>query len=252
LRNPWSAEYTLSFLALLVLVAYLGSLLYALRVRNPKRFLPMAMGATFTVIFLVTPFGNDATGRYLLPLSLPIALLAAEFMRALKRHSMLLAAGVLACVLAFNVSTTLSAARTAPAGMTAQLDRRFQFGNEHDVDLLSFLEQEDERLGYGNFWVAYKITFLSDEKIIIAPRLSYKADLSKEGIQDRYPAYSRQVDESPNPPFYVTSNQPNLDDRLRCALDSRQIEYREKVIGAYRVFYGLSAKVTPEELGLHD
>ena len=252
LRNPWSAEVTLSFLAVLVLVVYLGSLLYALRVRNSKRFLPMAMGATFVVIFLITPFGNDATGRYLLPLCLPVALLAAELIRALKRHSMLLAAGVLACVLTFNISTTLGAAMSAPAGMTAQLDARFQFGNEHDANLLSFLEQEDERLGYGNFWVAYKITFLSDEKIVIAPRLSYKADLSKEGIQDRYPAYSRQVDASPDPPFYITSNQPDLDDRLRNALDAKQIEYHEEVIGAYRVFYGLSAKVTPEELGLHD
>jgi 4-amino-4-deoxy-L-arabinose transferase-like glycosyltransferase len=223
---------------------------YALRARNPKRFLPVAMGGVFLVIFLGTSFGNDGTGRYLLPLYLLVALLAAELIRVMKARSRWLAAAALGCALAFNLGATIAASFTEPAGMTAQLDGRLQFGNQHDTDLITFLKQEGGSYGYSNYWVAYKITFLSDEEVVIAPRLSYKADLSNAWGQDRYPAYSLRVDRSPEPPFYVTSNQPELDERLRHALDIRQIDYREKMIGAYHVFYDLSVSVTPEELDL--
>ena len=252
LRNPWSAEYRLSLLAIPVLALYLGSLAYALRVRSRNRFLPVAMAGTFVLVFLLTPFGNDGTGRYLLPLYLPAALLVAELIRALKVPSPWLAAAGLACLLAFNLAANVEAALSEPAGMTAQLDARLQFGNRYDSELIDFLTRNGETYGYSHYWVAYKITFLSDETIMIAPRLSYKVDLSYDTGQDRYPIYSMRVDDSEKPPFYVISNQPELEERLRQALDARQIGYREQVIGGYRVFYDLSGRAAPEELGLHE
>jgi hypothetical protein len=251
LRNPWSADYTLSILILPVLALYLGSIVYAIRVRNPSRFLPMTMGGSLVLVLLATPFGNDATGRYLLPLYLPVVLLAAELIRALGQHSRWLAAAAMAWVLAFNIGATLTGALTPPAGMTAQLDARFQFGNKHDTELITFLQEQGERCGYANFWVAYKITFLSDESIIVAARLPFKEDLVYSEVGDqRYPAYSRRVDESTAPPFFITSNQPNLDERLREVLAARQIQYSQQVIGSYHLYYGLSETVTPEQLGL--
>ncbi len=251
LRNPWSVEFTLSILAVPVLVLYLGSIVYTLRARNRGRFLPLAMGVTFVIVFLATPFGNDGTGRYLLPLYLLVALMAAGLIRALQKQSRFLAAVALAYLLVFAVGATLRARTSTPAGMTAQLDARLQFGNQYDGELISFLQEKGELHGYSHFWVAYKITFLSGEQIIIAPRLSYRADLRLDQNQDRYPAYSLWVDQSSVPPFYLTTNQTELDRRLRSALGAGQIGYSEEVIGPYHLFYGLSAGVTPEELGLH-
>jgi 4-amino-4-deoxy-L-arabinose transferase-like glycosyltransferase len=251
LRYPWSTQFLLTPLAVSVLAIYMGSVVYAVRVPNRARFLPVAMGATFLIIFLATPFGNDGTGRYLVSLYLLVALLAAELLCAVKRHSRWLAAAALACLLTFNLWGTLRAAAIEPAGLAAQLDSRLQYGNRHDDELIAFLQGRGERHGYGNYWLAFKLNFLSDEEIIIAPRLSYKADLSYNPADDRYPTYSRLVDSSPSPPFYITGNQPALDERLRRALDARQIDYSEQMIGDYRVFHGLSVSVTPEELELH-
>jgi hypothetical protein len=250
LRLPASAAYILSIPSILVLLLYLGSILYALRVRNRARFLPLAMGGTLVAVFLFTPFGNDATGRYLLPLYLPVALLAAELIRAIKNQSRWLASAALACVLAYNVGITVGTAMTTPTGLTSQLSHWPWTGNQDDRDLIAFLEENDEQVAYSQFWVAYKITFMSDERIIIAARLSLRSDVS-ERVQDRYPAYSTHVDESSAPPAYITCSQPELDELVREAFDAHQIDYKEKVIGVYRVFYNLSDKVTPEELGLN-
>jgi hypothetical protein len=209
------------------------------------------MAGTFVLLFLLTPFGNDGSGRYLLPLYFFMAILVAELIRALKASTPWLATVSLLLMLTFNLATNLDAALSEPAGMTAQLDARLQFSNTSDADLIDFLLQNGEHHGYSNYWVAYKITFLSDEKIIIAPRLPYKADLSYSPGQDRYPAYSLYVDGSQDPPFYLTSNQPDLDHRLRRAFDEHQIQYREETVGPYRVFHSLSARVTPERLGVH-
>jgi hypothetical protein len=251
LRYPWTAELIVSPLVVPVLALYLGSIVYALRAKNRHRFLPLAMGATFLVVFLGTPFGNDATGRYLLPLYLLVALLAAEMLSALRARSRWLAAAGLACLVAFNTGGTLWAALTEPAGLTAQLDARLQFGNEHDAELIAFLQESGEQYGYGNYWLAFKINFLSGEEIVVAPRLPYKANLTYNPADDRYPAYSRLVDGAPGPPFYLTCNQPELDTRLRQALDAGEIDYQEQVIGAYHVFYSLSVAASPEELGIH-
>jgi 4-amino-4-deoxy-L-arabinose transferase-like glycosyltransferase len=251
LRYPWSARLILSPLAVPVLAFYIGSAVYALLVRNRSRFLPLAMGATFMILFLGTPLGNDATGRYLLPLYLLVVFLAAELIHALKVRNRWLAIAALGCVLAVNLWGTLRGTATGPAGMTAQLDARLQFGNKHDWALIDFLEEKREYRGYSNYWVAFKLNFLSDEEIILAPQLPYKTDLSYVPVDDRYPAYSLQVDQSLEPPFYVTSNQPDLDEKLRKALKARQIGYQESVIGTYRVYCDLSNSVSPEDLGLH-
>lgn len=251
LRYPWSAELLRTPLAVPVLALYIGSIVYALRVPNRARFLPVAMGISFLIIFLATPFGNDGTGRYLVPLYLLLALLTAELLRVVSKHSRWLAVAALACLLCFNLWGTLRAAATERTGITAQLDSRLQYGNRYDADLLAFLEEQGEHYGYGNYWLAFKLNFLSNEGIIIAPRLSYKANLSYNPADDRYPTYSYLVGSSPSPPFYITGNQPALEERLRRALDARQIEYSEQAIGDYRVFYGLSVSVTPEHLELH-
>jgi len=251
LRYPWSSDVFLSLVAAPAIVLYLGSVVHALYNRDEGRILVLAVMGTFLLVFLGTSFGNDSTGRYLLPLYPCFALLGARSIGQLRQHKRWLAAAALVSVLAFSLGRTVAGAATEPAGMTAQLDGRLQFGNGYDAALISFLRERDERVGYSNYWVAFKIDFLANEEIVIAPRLPYKADLSYSSTDDRYPAYSRKVDQSAMPPFYITSNQPRLDERLRGALDVQHIGYQEQVIGPYLVFYDLSVHVSPEGLELY-
>jgi hypothetical protein len=49
---------------------------------------------------------------------------------------------------------------------------------------------------------------------------------------------------------YITTNHPELDLYLRDAFADLEVEYSEVRIGDYQVFYALSRRVSPEEIGL--
>jgi hypothetical protein len=75
------------------------------------------------------------------------------------------------------------------------------------VQVLDYLRERGIRGGYSWYWVAYKATFLSDERIVIAPLWDW----------DRYPAYTRLVDALPSEAYIFeyleTSTGLRLDDR---------------------------------------
>jgi hypothetical protein len=165
----------------------------------------------------------------------------------LGRRSRALFTLALFSVLAFNLVGHIQGAR-GTAKITTQFNPRFQFDNAYDAELISFLLDKGQPFGYSNYWVSYKIAFLSDERVILAPRLPYKEHLIYSEGDDRYPAYTAKVREADRV-VYVTSNQPALDALLRERLASLGIAFQEEEIGPYRVFYNLSRRVSPEELG---
>jgi hypothetical protein len=61
-------------------------------------------------------------------------------------------------------------------------DRRPTLENYHAA--VRYLDQQNVAGGYADYWVAYVITFLSQEKITLAPYMS----------QDRYPQYTKKVE----------------------------------------------------------
>ncbi len=52
--------------------------------------------------------------------------------------------------------------------------------------------------------------------------------------------------------FYITVNHPKLDALIRERLTALGVTFKEQTIGNYHIFYGLSRKVEPEELGIYD
>jgi hypothetical protein len=52
--------------------------------------------------------------------------------------------------------------------------------------------------------------------------------------------------------FYITVNNPKLDALIRERLTELGVAFKEHMIGNYHIFYGLSRKVEPEELGIYD
>lgn len=252
-RFPWSAEYVLLPLAVPALALYLAVLAYAVRSwrqapRDSGRSLLLGMGGAFVVLFVFSRFGTDATGRYFLPMSIPLALLTAALMRNIHSRHRGLGSLALVYLLGFNLlANGLAISRTTP-GLTTQFDPSNRFDNRSDIDLITFLHEIGTGRGYSNYFVAFRIAFLSQETVILSSQLSYKPDLSYNPADDRYPPYTAEVNEAEKV-VYVTSLHPSLDALLAERLLMANVGFAEQQIGPYHVFYNLSRKVSPGELG---
>jgi 4-amino-4-deoxy-L-arabinose transferase-like glycosyltransferase len=269
LRFPWSVKGPPLWLAVPVVALYLGAVLHSLRLilprlsttslptplppttpasRSPHRIL-WGTCVTLFLGFVLTPFGGDPSGRYFLPLYVPLAIFTADALAALRARTRSWVSALLGVVLAFNLIGTVQAASTNPPGITTQFEAITQVDHRYDDELIDFLRAHNGTRGYTNYWVAYPIAFLSEEKIILVPRLPYKADLQYTARDDRYAPYETQVEASPTV-VYVTTNHSSLDEVLREQLTAVGVDFSEVQIGDYHVLYDLSRRVTPEELAL--
>ena len=158
---------------------------------------------------------------------------------------------LLALLVGYNVVGTLAAAAKNPPGITTQFDPVTWIDHAHDQELIDFLLANGETRGYTNYWVQTPIAFLSGERIISAARLPYHLALDYTPRDDRYPPFTQAVREAPQA-FYVTVNHPELNALIRERLSGLDVAFKEQTIGNYHVFYALSRKVEPEELGIYD
>jgi len=254
LRFPWSVKGPPLWLAVPTLSLYLGAMAYGLRRRakaavHSGHLLLWGVCGTLFLGFILTPFGGDPSGRYFLPLYLPLFIFTAEALDALRERAGRWAWGLLGAVLIFNLVGTFQAASANPPGITTQFEPITRVDHRHDAELIDFLRSRGSTCGYANYWVTYPIAFLSDEEIILTPRLPYKADLRYTSRDDRYAPYGELVEASPTA-VYVTTNHPLLDGLLREQLGDLGVSYVEAQIGDYHVFYDLSRKVSPGDLDL--
>ena len=262
LRFPWSVEGPPLWLAVPVLALYLGALLYGLRHSSTHpssthsssttpsvRLLLWSVCVALFLGFILTPFGGDPSGRYFLPLYLPLFVFTADALVALREHVGRWAWVLPGAVLAFNLVGTTQAALANPPGITTQFEAITQVDHRYDAELIEFLRAHEGTRGYANYWVTYPIAFLSGEEIILVPHLPYKADMRYTSRDDRYAPYGEQVEASPVV-VYVTTNHPVLDELLQERFTALGVNFREVQLGSYHVFYDLSRKVTPDELAL--
>jgi 4-amino-4-deoxy-L-arabinose transferase-like glycosyltransferase len=268
LRPPWGANFLALPLAPFELAILTALTLFILRrsfvVRDaarPKRFVLVGQVVTLVAVFVLTPFGADPSGRYFLPL-LPVqALFLAEMLypgREWEHHPALPAAGgawlargrALALgVVLFNWWGTVQCAAAFPPGITTQFAPNTQVDQRALPELMAFLRAQGETRGYTNYWVEFPLAFLSNDELLFAARLPYHLDFQYTPRYDRYLTYSQAVAASPRV-AYLTSLHTPLDERLRTGFASLGVTFQEKQIGDFHVFYALSRKVTPQELGL--
>jgi 4-amino-4-deoxy-L-arabinose transferase-like glycosyltransferase len=244
LRYPWSAEIVLPVVGIAAFVFYLGALGYA--VKHGARVL-WGMIVTLLATFLLTPFGGDPSGRYFLPLYVPLAIFTAMLLQRFRKQNVIVASLLLALLVGYNVVSTLAAAAQNPPGITTQFDPVTWIDHTRDQELIDFLLANGETRGYTTYWVQTPIAFLSGERIITAARLPYHLDLGYTPRDDRYPPFTQAVREAPRA-FYITHNNPPLDERIQSGLTKLSVTFKEHDIGNYHVFYDLSRKVEPEEL----
>jgi 4-amino-4-deoxy-L-arabinose transferase-like glycosyltransferase len=199
-------------------------------------------------LLLLSRFGSDPTGRYLLPLYTPLCIFGAAGLDALGGRWRWASWAGMAVFVVMHLSGTVYAAAGAQ-GLTAQFDPRLHYGNVYDQELIAFLEEHGGARGYTNYWIAFKLAFLSDERVILDAALPYKASLQVVDPIGRYPGYDNEVARAASV-VYVTGNQPELDAVLRERFRESDVAYREHEMGPYRVFYDLSVSVTPAALGM--
>ena len=253
-RPPWEVRWL--GLPLLPFVLIFWILVSFLSIRRLKRepslrvggFLLVGVIGTLAAGFLFSSFGVDPSGRYFVPLAIPLALAAADAVQQVSPRLRWQAA-LLGLVLIFQAWGTLESAVRTPPGITTQFDVSTQVDQRYQPELIRFLEVQGETRGYSNYWVAYPTTFLSGESIILVPRLPYHADLRYTPRDDRYPPYDQAVLDSARV-AYITALNPTLDQKLVLGLDRNGIAWQEQQIGDYRVYYHLSKAIHPDELGL--
>lgn len=199
--------------------------------------------------FVLSPFGADPSGRYFVPLAVPLVLLAAWSMTKMRQKFGRQVYGLLGLVLVFNLWGTIQCAQRFPPGFTTQFYQPTQIDHRYDQELIRFLQEKGEFLGYSNYWVGYPLAFLSQEKLIYAPALPYHLDFRYTQRDDRYQPYREKVDASEKV-AYITTHHPPLNEKLRQEMTERGITWQEIVIGDYCVFYQLSDRIHPEEIGL--
>jgi hypothetical protein len=150
-------------------------------------------------------------------------------------------------ILAFTLWGNVQSMLRNPPGLTTQFDLISHLPHDKDEDLVAFLDSIGADRGYSNYWVALRLAFLTDERIILSSRLPYKADMSYTYLDERYPPYAEAV-AGAQQVIYVTSNHPNLDQILRALFEAHGITYREQHLEPYTIFFDLSRPVAPEEL----
>jgi hypothetical protein len=256
LRPPWSADLAPLPVQIALIFSYtlaLAVLHSAARggrpaIARPWMYIFPGMGAVFALLFIASPFGIDSTGRYLLPVYLPLAVTVAAAIARAWRWKPAAGAVMLALLLGANIFETVRAA-SLPSGLTVQFDPISDFNNQHDPQLIEFLADRGEHFGYANYWVSFRLAYLSGERLVYSAELPYKADLSYTPVDNRYPAY-REAARRADKVAYITTQHPELDELLRRALRSHEVGFRETAIGPYRVFYDLSSPISPGDLNL--
>jgi hypothetical protein len=265
-REPWSTDVIFwPVLAAALLIFYLAAILFAFR-RLSGRLIGrrdvmaapafdvlgfallgvQALG--WVLLYFGTRFSLDATGRYILPLYPALFIAAGLLLERVAAWRRPAAVGLLAALVAFNLAAHVKAVQIVPPGITAQMNPALQFGNASDQALIDFVAAHGGR-GYSHHWISYKIAFLSNDQVILAAHLPFRSDLYWNPLDDRYPPYAAAVAASSRL-VYVTHREPNLEAYLQRAFAERQVTYSIQDIGPYRVYYDLSAAISPQAIGL--
>lgn len=102
--------------------------------------------------------------------------------------------------------------------------------------LMTYLDQQGIRGGYGSYWLTYRTTFASNERIVIAPY--------PYGMEwDRYPKYTQYTRSLQEPVYLFFQHEEEELTSVKQLLIRRGIPYVEKSIGQFVILH--SAGATP-------
>jgi hypothetical protein len=143
------------------------------------------LGRTFHVFLITTPivfivsgaYIDEQSYRYLMPLQAALPVVYAVGIDGALRSNRIAGIALLTSLLALFVVQQASWYRHLEPDRDAQA-------------IVSCLERSGVRAAYADYWLSYKLTFLTDERVIVAPT---------NGV-DRYPPYTAIVRAQPSAP----------------------------------------------------
>jgi hypothetical protein len=273
LKFPWEGSYFLLPAGVVVLVIHGVAIVRLLRGPNPlkpdARGLILGMIGLFCIAFVASTFGADPTGRYFVVLALPFGTVLGTLVASLSSHLLpfshqvrigavwrvkrflpLPAGGegaggwgwlLLVLVLAYHAAGQAAAA-SSPTGITTQFDLVSHLPNTHDTELIAFLDEQRIYHGYTNYWVAFRLAFLSGERMQFSAALPYKRDLSYNAADNRYRPYVEATERAERI-AYITTSLPELDARLEATWAAQGVTYEETRIGLFHVYYDFAPSV---------
>jgi 4-amino-4-deoxy-L-arabinose transferase-like glycosyltransferase len=253
-RPPWEVFWLVVPFIPVILIFWLTVLLFlilqlkkGLREDNGAWLLAGPM-IVLALGFILTSFGVDPSGRYFIPLAIPLALFASQmiqhFFQRIRWQFL-----VIGIVILYNGWGTFLCAKQNPPGLTTQFDIQTIIDHKYDPELIQFLLSQGETLGYSNYWVTYPLAFQSKESLVFIPRLPYHLDLIYSARDDRYLSYDQTVNSSKKV-AYITTRNPQLDIVLKQQFQEHGVRWLERSIGDYHIFYNLSKVITPSEMNL--
>ncbi len=255
IRPPWDTFVIGKYLFPVILLFWILVIAFLLSIRKrnsatENRVFLSLLGIPLLVFagFVFTSFGTDPSGRYFLPIYLPLAIWAGFAMSKFNRPMILYILGFF--VIYYHVFGVISLAKKAPF-LTTQFYEPAQVNQLQMKELISFLEKNDEKYGFSNYWVSYPLAFLTDEKIISLPLLPYHSDMTYTFRDNRILSYNEEL-KFQNKYFFITTNNSELDKFLVDRFSANEINYQYEVIGDFHIFYQLDQPVNPEKLGLYE
>jgi 4-amino-4-deoxy-L-arabinose transferase-like glycosyltransferase len=253
-RPPWEVRWLVLPLIPLVTAVWILILIGFQKLMKVVQGLSMKGVLLWAIIlillagFILTSFGNDPSGRYFLPLSVPLSIIAGGYLSLAARLGRW-RWGVLSLLILYNLGGTVQCWQNYPPGFTTQFDASTIYDHRYQGELIHFLEENSIERGYTTYWVAYPLAFLSEERLIFVPRLPYHSNFNYTERDDRYMDYGKLVSGTQEI-AYITAREPWLDNYIRERFEKLDLKWQESTVGDFTIFYQLSRFITPQEIGL--
>jgi hypothetical protein len=231
MRYTW-LEYYLVPIGVVALLIYITAIYQLSRTAAPAtrpgaRPLVLGVPLALTAVFLLSSFGADPTGRYLLPFIVPFGVALGAFAEALRLQRGLLWVAPLAFVALYNYSGQLTAVVKGDPGFTTQFNLETHAPNTYDSELIDWLLANDLRYGHTNYWIGYRLAFLSNEQLQYSTQLSYRPDEIVTDVTERYPAYAEATATADRIAYITWTNLPDQGVALSDAFTERGLTFQE-------------------------
>ena len=144
----------------------------------------------------------------------------------------------MALVIGYSLVGVVTAVTTIPPGLTTQFNLETHIPNDDDEALIDFLDAHQLYHGYTNYWISFRLAFLSGDRMQYSAALPYKTDLSYTPFDDRYPPYRAATNAAPDAQIaYITANVAEVKARLEAIFAERGVTYQSAQVGVYHVYY---------------